>query len=73
MVILLFSVPNITHQSIKFSMLFSEFNYQKTGILDDTHVKFYTVRTIIDLLNKFNFYIADMAIIRKDFLVMIIH
>lgn len=56
------SVPNITHQSIKLSILLDEFNYMPCGILDDTHVKFYTARSATELFNKEQLKIVNFSI-----------
>lgn len=39
---LLISVPNIAHWSIRFSLLFGFFHYTERGILDKTHLQFFT-------------------------------
>ncbi len=65
---IIISVPNVNHLSVKLSLLLGEFNYQETGILDESHVKFYTARTIIALLNKFNFQITNISVIAKKLL-----
>lgn len=40
------SVPNIAHASIAFELCNGRFDYQTTGLLDDTHIRFFTKRTI---------------------------
>lgn len=40
------SVPNIAHASIRWGLLKGEFNYTYTGILDQTHVHFYTKESL---------------------------
>ena len=44
------SVPNIAHGSIRLMLLKGEFIYEDVGILDDTHLRFYTRKSICDLL-----------------------
>lgn len=39
--VVLFSIPNMTHISIRLGLLMGEFTYTETGILDKTHVHFY--------------------------------
>ncbi len=46
------SVPNIAHASIRLMILDGRFDYEETGILDDTHLKFYTRRSACDLLES---------------------
>jgi methionine biosynthesis protein MetW len=46
------SVPNIAHWSIRSRLLFGRFDYTPTGLMDETHVKFYTVRSLEALLAR---------------------
>lgn len=39
------SVPNVANFTVRFGLLFGTFEYQERGILDRTHVRFYTART----------------------------
>ena len=40
------SVPNIANVTIRLGLLFGIFEYRERGILDNTHLRFYTMRTI---------------------------
>lgn len=40
------SVPNISNWTVRIKLLFGIFTYTETGILDKTHVHFYTLKTI---------------------------
>jgi 2-polyprenyl-3-methyl-5-hydroxy-6-metoxy-1,4-benzoquinol methylase len=40
------SVPNIANITVRIGLLFGIFEYRERGILDNTHVRFYTLRTI---------------------------
>lgn len=40
------SVPNIANVTVRLGLLFGIFEYRDRGILDHTHLRFYTVRTI---------------------------
>lgn len=42
----LISVPNIAHWSIRAQLLFGEFRYTQRGILDRTHLQFFTRRRV---------------------------
>lgn len=54
------SVPNITHASIRLMMLEGRFEYQDMGILDDTHLKYFTHRSIGDLLEASGYTVEVM-------------
>lgn len=43
--LVIISLPNIANWSIRTKLLFGKFNYTKTGILDETHLHFYTIKT----------------------------
>lgn len=43
---LIVSVPNVAHWSIRLSLLFGRFSYTARGILDRTHLRFYTLSSI---------------------------
>jgi predicted TPR repeat methyltransferase len=40
------SVPNIANVTVRLGLLFGIFEYRDRGILDHTHLRFYTLRTI---------------------------
>lgn len=40
------SVPNIANITVRLGLLFGIFEYRDRGILDNTHLRFYTMRTI---------------------------
>lgn len=48
----LISLPNVAHHSVRFGLLKGQFNYADSGILDRTHVKFYTKKTMQELVEK---------------------
>lgn len=51
---ILVSIPNIAHWDIIFGLLNNQFNYNKTGLLDTTHVRFYTYSSFLDLIDNIN-------------------
>jgi 2-polyprenyl-3-methyl-5-hydroxy-6-metoxy-1,4-benzoquinol methylase len=49
----LISVPNIAFIKIRFDLLMGKFDYNRQGgILDETHLRFYTRKTLVDLLRE---------------------
>lgn len=46
---ILVSLPNIAHNSIIMQLMQNEFNYKPTGLLDNTHIRFFT-KNSFDLL-----------------------
>lgn len=59
----LIDVPNISHASIKYNLLLNKFNYTPMGLLDETHIRFFTQDSIINDLSKNNFLIKNMEFI----------
>jgi len=49
------SIPNAAHHSVLLQLLRGDFQYQPAGILDQTHVRFYTYATILKLLLEAGF------------------
>jgi SAM-dependent methyltransferase len=48
---LILSVPNIANWVIRLSLLFGKFDYMDRGILDRTHLRFFTLRSLQQLVN----------------------
>lgn len=48
------SVPNIAHMDIVVNLLAGRFNYSTRGIMDRTHLRFFTRRSFIEWLNFIN-------------------
>ncbi len=62
---ILITVPNIRHWKVLLKLIFrDEWKYESSGILDYTHLRFFTKKSIIDLLleNDFNLFHADRVI-----------
>jgi 2-polyprenyl-3-methyl-5-hydroxy-6-metoxy-1,4-benzoquinol methylase len=47
---LVLSVPNVAHLSVRFPLLFGRFDYGPSGILDETHLRFFTFKTALALV-----------------------
>ncbi|MCD7999272.1 MAG: methyltransferase domain-containing protein [Clostridiales bacterium] len=60
---ILISIPNVGNADIFLNLLCGRFNYNKTGILDNTHTKFFTKKSFaqwIDSINSMsNEYVLD--------------
>lgn len=54
---ILASVPNMAHSSVVFNLIRGDFNYQNIGLLDNTHLKFYTKKSIIQLFEEAGYFI----------------
>jgi 2-polyprenyl-3-methyl-5-hydroxy-6-metoxy-1,4-benzoquinol methylase len=58
------SIPNVAHRSVRLSLLFGEFDYADMGLLDQTHLRFFTIRTIEKMMNECGFKIVKIVRIR---------
>ena len=54
---ILVSLPCICHNSVIIDMLHNKFDYQQTGLLDNTHLKFWTENSADNLFTKNGYYI----------------
>jgi 2-polyprenyl-3-methyl-5-hydroxy-6-metoxy-1,4-benzoquinol methylase len=46
------SIPNIANFVVRLSLLVGQFDYTDRGILDRTHLRFFTRRTLIEMVNR---------------------
>ena len=53
------SVPNIANITVRLGLLFGIFEYRDRGILDHTHLRFYTMRTIRREIENAGFRIVE--------------
>jgi 2-polyprenyl-3-methyl-5-hydroxy-6-metoxy-1,4-benzoquinol methylase len=49
---LVISLPNVAHLSVRLMLLFGGFNYTERGILDKTHVHFFTRKTAHQMVKR---------------------
>lgn len=62
---LIVSIPNIAHASIRLELLTGDFEYEKRGILDESHLRFFTKKSIIRLLDSCGYFIETVEIVSK--------
>lgn len=54
----LISIPNISHNSVIIDLINGKFDYRKTGLLDSTHIRFFTRKSLL--------YMVDYAGLRVE-------
>jgi len=61
------SIPNVANWKIRFNMLLGNFNYENHGILDESHLRFFTEKTAKKLIfdagleiSKFDLTVGDV-------------
>lgn len=52
---LIVSLPNVAHVTVRLSLLCGRFAYTETGLLDRTHIRFFTFRSALDLVEEAGF------------------
>ena len=62
---IILSVPNIANYSIRLRLLLGKFNYTETGILDRSHVRFFTYDTITWMIGQCGYRIAARRFISR--------
>ena len=53
------SLPNIAHGDVRLSLLHGSFQYRELGLLDRTHLRFFTVDSIRELLHAAGLTVVD--------------
>jgi 2-polyprenyl-3-methyl-5-hydroxy-6-metoxy-1,4-benzoquinol methylase len=54
------SIPNVAHGSVRLSLLSGAFQYADSGVLDRTHLRFFTLATIQELFQSSGFAIDQL-------------
>ncbi len=60
------SIPNIAHASVRLALLGGEFRYREWGLLDDTHLRFFTRASIQDLFEETGYAVTHWVRQRLD-------
>jgi SAM-dependent methyltransferase len=56
---IIISVPNIANWIIRLGLLFGKFDYMDRGILDRTHLRFFTMRSLKELMSEVSCEVLD--------------
>jgi 2-polyprenyl-3-methyl-5-hydroxy-6-metoxy-1,4-benzoquinol methylase len=60
------SIPNVAHGSVRLALLGGEFRYRDSGLLDDTHLRFFTRASIQDLFEETGYVVTHWVRQRLD-------
>lgn len=63
--VLLLSVPNIAHDAVVVDLFNAHFRYRELGLLDNTHVSFFTHERLTDMLRDQGYRLRRMDALRK--------
>lgn len=53
------SLPNVAHGDVRIGLMRGQFEYRPTGLLDRTHLRFFTLDSIRDLLKEAGLVVVD--------------
>ena len=59
------SLPNVAHGDVRLSLLHGEFHYRELGLLDRTHLRFFTLETIHEMMRD-----AGLVVIETERVIM---
>jgi GT2 family glycosyltransferase/2-polyprenyl-3-methyl-5-hydroxy-6-metoxy-1,4-benzoquinol methylase len=60
------SIPNVTHGSVRLSLMAGEFRYTDTGLLDRTHLRFFDRQGVEELFEDTGYAIREWRRIQMD-------
>ena len=55
------SIPNVAYYEVRFGLLAGRFEYTRFGILDDTHLRFFTLKTAKQLFIDSGYTVSEVA------------
>jgi 2-polyprenyl-3-methyl-5-hydroxy-6-metoxy-1,4-benzoquinol methylase len=61
------STPNIAHISIRLELMGGNFDYEPMGILDNTHLKYFTKKSLTALIEDAGYQIRDYTFTSNDY------
>jgi 2-polyprenyl-3-methyl-5-hydroxy-6-metoxy-1,4-benzoquinol methylase len=64
---IVFSIPNMSHISVRLMLLEGNLDYGRTGLLDNTHLHFYTHKEVQRVFNESGYVITDLSPVLKDY------
>ncbi|WP_423678923.1 MULTISPECIES: glycoside hydrolase family 99-like domain-containing protein [unclassified Undibacterium] len=63
---IIFSVPNITHIAASLELLAGQFSYTQNGLLDNTHLRFYSYQNLIKKLADSGIYLWALDTVQRN-------
>lgn len=65
---LLISVPNIAFGAIRIALLHGDFEYVDSGLLEKTHLRFFTLKTLNELVSKLEINMESLSLLQRNIL-----
>lgn len=57
---ILISIPNVSHNSVIIDLINNKFEYREIGLLDNTHIRFFTYTSLLNMVHKAGFSIKKV-------------
>jgi len=54
-------MPNVTHGSVRLALLQGRWDYRETGLLDRTHIRFFTRESLVQMVTDAGLHITDFV------------
>jgi 2-polyprenyl-3-methyl-5-hydroxy-6-metoxy-1,4-benzoquinol methylase/uncharacterized coiled-coil protein SlyX len=54
------SIPNVAHGSVRLALMQGRFRYRSLGLLDDTHLRFFTRESVEELFDEAGFSVSEL-------------
>jgi SAM-dependent methyltransferase len=58
--VIILSVPNVAHWTLRVRLLIGRFDYTETGIMDATHLRWFTQKTLVTLVTNQGFEVVSL-------------
>jgi 2-polyprenyl-3-methyl-5-hydroxy-6-metoxy-1,4-benzoquinol methylase len=59
--VVIISVPNISHADVKVALINGTFPYSESGLLDRTHISFFTKESLVDLVREAGLAVVEIT------------
>jgi 2-polyprenyl-3-methyl-5-hydroxy-6-metoxy-1,4-benzoquinol methylase len=63
---ILVSIPNIAFATVRLSLLQGEFEYRDTGLIERTHLRFFTLKTVETLFSELEIFIEKLFYLQRS-------
>jgi len=65
--VVVFSLPNMAHVTVRLQLLKGDFDYSETGLLDKTHLHFYTMKELGTVFSEAGYEVVKLEFVEKDY------
>jgi methionine biosynthesis protein MetW len=60
------SVPNIAFGAVRLALMDGDFTYTDSGLIERTHVRFFTMKTLMELISSLGLFVEKLFFLQKD-------